>query len=190
MEKETKGLFRRMLDFWKEKIGAEETVGIGFPHEKERESEHFADRNAVGLENRKERKKIFSEDMAEEGEWKRKRLFAEPEAEAQHRKETRLFSESAKIFRKEETAEERMQPNKMIFLQEDPVTERKERQRIPVLAEGEKPAEASVEKESLKEIHFAEREVQKEAEVDVEKLMRQITKKLWEEREGCGRRLR
>lgn len=30
MEKEKKGLFGRLLDFWKEKIGAGETKGIGF----------------------------------------------------------------------------------------------------------------------------------------------------------------
>ena len=49
----------------------------------------------------------------------------------------------------------------------------------------EKEAEESPEREKIKK-----EGQQVESEIDIEKLMRQMTKKLWEERESCGRRLR
>ena len=61
---------------------------------------------------------------------------------------------------------------------------------MPFLMEAEQKTEAAkAEEQQTEKVHLWT-EPQKEAEVDVEKLMRQITKKLWEEREGCGRRLR
>ena len=47
LEKEKKGLFGRMLDFWREKIGMGETDGIGFWNDRENVENHFAEMGAV-----------------------------------------------------------------------------------------------------------------------------------------------
>ena len=70
--------------------------------------------------------------------------------------------------------------------------EAEKRNIVPVMEEvaqeeekTEEEAEESPEREKIKK-----EGQQVESEIDIEKLMRQMTKKLWEERESCGRRLR
>ena len=70
-------------------------------------------------------------------------------------------------------------------------TEKKEERKVVTIpAMGEKKVELLQEEAEKSEKMPMRTEIQKAAEIDVEKLMQQITKKLWEEREGCGRRLR
>ena len=66
----------------------------------------------------------------------------------------------------------------------------KKRRRIDIAEQKEKAKEPLTEEKENESKMSVWAEPQKTAEIDVEKLMRQITKKLWEEREGCGRRLR
>ena len=184
MEKERKSLFGRLLDFWKERFGDMEEDGIGFQREKEVVENHFVESGAADA--RRGRERDFPMEMAEK---KQKLFFSEHEEKHQNGKETGLFAETAKVFR-EEATEERENRDKLIFLQDEPMTEKEDRKTVPFLMEAEQKTEAAkAEEQQTEKVHLW-KEPQKEAEVDVEKLMRQITKKLWEEREGCGRRLR
>ena len=64
MEKEKKGLFGRLLDFWKEKIGAGETKGIGFWNGARELENRFAEMgDSVSL--KQEKKKAFWEEKVE-----------------------------------------------------------------------------------------------------------------------------
>ena len=65
MEKEKKGLFGRLLDFWTEKIGIGETDSIGFWHEKRTVENHFAEMGAVAALSQQETKRAFWEEAAE-----------------------------------------------------------------------------------------------------------------------------
>ena len=65
MEKEKKGLFGRLLDFWTEKIGIGETDSIGFWHEKRTVENHFAEMGAVAALSQQGMKKAFWEEAAE-----------------------------------------------------------------------------------------------------------------------------
>lgn len=189
MEKERKSLFGRLLDFWKERFGSAEADGIGFQYEKDDVENHFAEMGAVAVLSQKKVKQDFLEKTAEEKKQERNWIF-EAEEELRKTKKMSLFSEEAKVFREEEKGEEQTQQGKLIFLQEEPLKERKRRQSIPVRTEEKQKTETvDVEAGRTEKVHL-QAETQKETEVDVEKLMRQITKKLWEEREGCGRRLR
>ena len=47
MEKREKGLFGRLLAFWKEKISMSEGGNIGFWHDTETVENHFAEMGAV-----------------------------------------------------------------------------------------------------------------------------------------------
>ena len=81
----------------------------------------------------------------------------------------------------------------MIFMQEAPFAEREKRKTIPIVAEtglAEKAAVAEEAEELPQEAPKKEREQAKGAEIDIERLMREMTKRLWEEREASGRRLR
>ena len=71
-------------------------------------------------------------------------------------------------------------------MQEDKAKE----ERIATEIRKEKTTESFTEEKEEDREMSARIEQQNSAEIDVEKLMQQITKKLWEEREGCGRRLR
>ena len=73
-----------------------------------------------------------------------------------------------------------------------PEEETEKRQVIPVSEEKVQEKELAVEeiKEPQSTVVSKKEEKQTEPVVDIEKLMRQMTKKLWEERESCGRRLR
>ena len=78
------------------------------------------------------------------------------------------------------------------FLWEMPMEEQEKRSIIPVMAEPVQEKESVLEErqEKLERETTEREEPQAEPTVDIEKLMRQMTKKLWEERESCGRRLR
>ena len=78
------------------------------------------------------------------------------------------------------------------FLWEMPMEEQEKRSIIPVMAEPVQEKESVLEErqEKLERETTKREEPQAESTVDIEKLMRQMTKKLWEERESCGRRLR
>ena len=75
---------------------------------------------------------------------------------------------------------------------EMPAEETERRRIIPVTAEMEQKKEvvSAEQQERSEQKTFQKEETKVEPVVDIEKLMRQMTKKLWEERESCGRRLR
>ena len=77
------------------------------------------------------------------------------------------------------------------FFTETAEEEREKRRIVPVSAEvvQEEKRYAEEEKVPVKEAYKKEG-TQTEPVIDIEGLMRQMTKKLWEERESCGRRLR
>lgn len=206
MEKEKKGLFGRLLDFWKEKISLGETEGIGFWNDTENAENHFAEMGAVASLTQEETKKAFWKETAgmtqdeteeriffvEEAE-KEKPIEEEKEAANKKRNRAKLFAEE--VFRNggwetEATEESRLGE---VFLWEMPEEEKTARNIIPVAEEAEQEEEAT-ETEAGQEIPMEEipkrEEKQRETQIDIEKLMRQMTKKLWEERESCGRRLR
>ena len=68
MEKKRKGLFERLMDFWKEKIHMVGEDRIGFWYEKESLEEHFAEMGAVADVSRKEvQKNFFTEEEEKQG---------------------------------------------------------------------------------------------------------------------------
>lgn len=230
MEKERKGLFGRLLDFWKEKIGAGETKGIGFWNGAKNVQNPFIEMgDAVSL-NQKEKKKAFWEEMeetvfeekkqarsvleqekriffAESNEERRKFLknVEETEAEdgrekgsetvkegkrAEKRKVPHFFT--AEVFREERQAEAEESKLGQAFLWERLEEEREERSILPVTedAKQEKVVVSQGEQEFPKAEAVKREEPKTEEPFDIEKLMQEMTKKLWEERESCGRRLR
>lgn len=214
MEKEKKGLFGRLLDFWKEKIGMGGTDSIGFWNGAEDVEKHFDEMGAVASLNQGEMRKTFWEESVDEVleekeqddsvlEEQKKIFFAEAEerkeenllileeAEKMEEKQgTKLFR--TEVFREKRQAEEEKGGLGETFLWEMPAEEPAKRRIIPVTAEPEDKEEPTAEEaqESLERKVTKREEPQIEPVVDIEKLMRQMTKKLWEEREGCGRRLR
>ncbi|MGN0134920.1 MAG: hypothetical protein ACI4AO_09345 [Anaerotignum sp.] len=213
MEKEKKGLFGRLLDFWKEKIGAGETKGIGFWNGAKNVQNPFIEMgDAVSL--KQEKKKTFWEEKVETVlgekeetggllEQERKFFFAEAEKKregisetvedgegAEERKVSHLFT--AEVFREERQAEAEKSKMGQAFLWERPEEERDRRSIVPVAeeAEREKAIVSEGEQEMPKTETVKREEPQTETELDIEKLMQEMTKKLWEERESCGRRLR
>ena len=211
MEKEKKGLFGRLLDFWKEKIGIGGTDSIGFWHEKRTVENHFAEMGTVAALSQQEMKRVFWEEAAEtvfqqeEMEnivlGKRKDAVIEKKEDsasemqeeserAENKRTTRIFT--AELFREEKQAEAEKEGMGRTFFLEKPVEEVEWRRVIPVTAEmaHEKKVALEEPQEMEKREEPQRKEVQAEPVVDIEKLMRQMTKKLWEERESCGRRLR
>lgn len=214
MEKEKKGLFGRMLDFWKEKISMDETDGIGFWNGKETTETHFAEMGAVAALSQGETKRAFWEEAAEtalekkeadsdileqekrfffvEAEKEEKEKFSEPTEEEKIQKKavSRLFT--AEFFREEKETEVEEGRMGQAFLWEEPEEEKEKRSIVPVAEEGAQAekniAEAEEEMPKVEPVKREER--QEEMPFDIEKLMQQMTKKLWEERESCGRRLR
>lgn len=213
MEKEKKGLFGRLLDFWKEKIGAGETKGIGFWNGARELENRFAEMgDAVSL--KKEKKKAFWEEKVETVlgvkeeaggllEQEKKLFFAEAEKEqkenseageegekTEKRKVSSLFL--TEVFREERQEEAEESKMGQVFLWEMPEMEKERRSIVPVAEEAKQ--EKAIVSEGGQEFPKAEtakkEEPQTEMPFDIEKLMQQMTKKLWEERESCGRRLR
>ena len=149
MQQEKKGLFGRLLDFWKEKT-EEADGGIGFWSGGKMEGKTAAENRQDALSQEKAEKKPF-------------------------------FWEETVRTAKEKKAEEA------------PFAEQEKRKTIPIVAEtglAEKAAAAEEAEELPQEAPKKEREQAKGAEIDIERLMREMTKRLWEEREASGRRLR
>lgn len=213
MEKEKKGMFVRLLDFWKEKIGTGETKGIGFWNGARELENRFAEMgDAVSL--KQEKKKTFWEEKVaavlgekeEEGgllEQEKKLFFAEAEKEPEEKSEAGEEGEeaekqkvphlfTAEVFREERQAEAEESKMGQVFLWESPEEERDRRSIVPVAEKTEQEKVfAAEEKPEMPKAEKAKREeAQTETPFDIEKLMQQMTKKLWEERESCGRRLR
>ena len=202
MEKEKKGLFGRLLDFWKEKIGMGEMDSIGFWNGEEAVENHFAEMGAVAVLNQQETKKNFWEEqteMSSEGKgWEllsdektEKKYFRENDRTIEERKEPAAIF-TAEIFR--EKSQKETEDNMMgrSLLWKEPVEEQATRRIIPVVMEtaNEKKEYAEREEPVPKKEESRKEEKQTETMVDIEKLMQEMTKRLWEERESCGRRLR
>lgn len=158
MQQEKKGLFGRLLDFWKEKT-EEAGGGIGFWSGGKTEGKTTAENRQDALPQEKAEKKPF---FWEETVRTAKEKKAE-EAETFGQERRRSFAEQEK------------------------------RKTIPIVAEtglAEKAAASEEAEELPQEAPKKEREQAKGAEIDIERLMREMTKRLWEEREASGRRLR
>ena len=182
MQQEKKGLFGRLLDFWKEKT-EEAGGGIGFWSGGKTEGKTTAENRQDALPQEKaEKKPFFWEETVRTAKGKK----AE-EAETFGQERRRSFAEEKTEWRE---AEER---RKTIFMQEAPFAEQEKRKTIPIVAEtglAEKAAASEEAEELPQEAPKKEREQAKGAEIDIERLMREMTKRLWEEREASGRRLR
>ena len=201
MEKKRKGLFERLMDFWKEKIYVEGEDRIGFWYEKNPLEEHLVEMGTTADVNQKEMQKNFFSEKEEQWQMLQEMFSAEKTEKPQKKKES-IFSESVQIFVENEEAQRNR--NVQVLQWEEPEMEKGERKNIAIVDLKEKAKEerivAAIREEKTEESFIEEKEEdremsarieqQKTAEIDVEKLMQQITKKLWEEREGCGRRLR
>ena len=133
----------------------------------------------------KQKKIVFAEAKEKE------HLQISEETEDTERKQrVNLFS--AEFFREGRKAEAEEGVLGKSFLWEMPMEEQEKRSIIPVMAEPVQEKESVLEErqEKLERETTKREELQAEPTVDIEKLMRQMTKKLWEERESCGRRLR
>ena len=202
MEKEKKGLFGRLMEFWRGKIGMDEANGIGFWHEKADVENHFSEMGAVAVLSQEETKKTFwektestvSEKIKEgfltETVKEEKAKFPEETEKAGKQSGFRIFA--AEVFREEKREETEKNGLGKAFLWEMPEKETEKRSIVPVVEEAaeEKRIAVEEEQEMPKREEMKKEEQQAEPEIDIEKLMRQMTKKLWEERESCGRRLR
>lgn len=158
MQQEKKGLFGRLLDFWKEKT-EEADGGIGFWSGGKMEGKTAAENRQDALSQEKAEKKPF--------------FWEETVRTAKEKK-----AEEAETFGQEWRR---------------PFAEQEKRKTIPIVAEtglAEKAAAAEEAEELPQEAPKKEREQAKGAEIDLERLMREMTKRLWEEREASGRRLR
>ena len=222
MEKEKKGLFRRLLDFWREKTDMNTREHIGFWNEMGQEEKLFAELGAVFSVSQQETKKTFWEETADAA-FERKEtgdlVFGNQERAnpvlkdredgdaVLGRKKNPVLEEAEKedIWRKQEKADVaggkgsmfsadffREEPKKTnsIFGGESPEKSRETRKIISVTADRPKGKEPVLEEQVPKQEEIRKKEVQAEPVIDIEKLMRQMTEKLWEEREGCGRRFR
>lgn len=211
MEKERKGLFGRILDFWKEKVSMGDMDSIGFWNEMEPKENHFAEMGAVASLMQEETKKVFWEEPVEPMMTEKKKadeisaekMFFVPKKEEETAEEVVSMNreseqQTSKMLMTEvfwnggrETDEQGETEFGKAFLWEMPEEEQPVRSIIPVMEET-KQEETTAETEE--ELWMKERpkreEKQAEIQIDIEKLMQQMTKKLWEERESCGRRLR
>ena len=200
MQQEKKGLFGRLLDFWKEKT-EEACGGIGFWSGGKTEGKTTAENRQDALPQEKaEKKPFFWEETVRTAKGKK----AE-EAETFGQERRRSFAEEKTAEAKGpalRTAEESTQERKTIvpiftaeiFREKTEWREAEERRKtIPIVAEtglAEKAAASEEAEELPQEAPKKEREQAKGAEIDIERLMREMTKRLWEEREASGRRLR
>ena len=211
MEKERKGLFERILDFWKDKISMGESDRIGFWYEKKDREDHFAEMGVVATLTQKEIKQTFWEKTAENNEEKTatekdlekwKGIFSEEEKEkktgivpiseeegTERTEEKGMFI--GDIFRMKTEGEPKEMEWGKTFFWDVSETEEEKRNIIPVLmdkAEEKTPEKEEQQEENTEPVWREEKKT--EPMEDIESLMRQITKRLWEEREGCSRRLR
>jgi len=219
MEKERQGLFQRLLSFWQGKTEADAEKGIGFWNGAEPEGKPFAEVGKLFSVGREEMKKPFWEETADAVVERRKReemifekqkiapdVFAQQETgEAVLDRETVVEGEAKKSIweNREETVgkkgrifsvdlfrEDKEKSGSELFFMESPEGPQEKRARIPALADGQQKKEPITEEQVLKQEVIRKKEVQAEPGIDIEKLMRQMTEKLWEEREGCSRRFR
>ena len=214
MAEEKKGLFGRLLDFWKEKT-EEKGGGIGFWNREKEEQGKAAEKWQDVLPQEKAEKPTFSEETMRIAKEKKeeeqgllqkegKQFFVEEKAEEKQEPALWTAEESmqerktiipiftAAVFREKTERQEEKEKRNLIFWQEEPFAEQEKRKTIPIAAEST-PAEketAEEETEKPQETPKKEREQAKGAEIDIERLMREMTKRLWEERETSGRRLR
>lgn len=205
MEKERKGLFGRLLTFWKEKKEAERAEGIGFWREKKQEEKPFAEMGAIASLAREEMKQTFWRETVE----KQKEIFRTDAAEKQvflaaEEREKELYAAERTEKRQQGFAAEWVQNRGekaekaeeislgKLFFWEKPEEEQAKRYIIPAAEKSKAEEKMPLQAEEEKQTAAAETKTEKQAEptIDIEKLMRQMTKKLWEERESCGRRLR
>ena len=245
MDKERKGLFGRLLEFWTEKIRMGEEDRTGFWYKTDILEEHFAEMGTVVAQNQREIQNIFVQEMTEIlpqaekpvvlAEEKQKKMKTDVENIGERNGYTTIFSTERLLEERREETEE----NKIgsIFLWEIPEADGGKRSIVPVeknvmQEEAFSFSEECVMQKEKDEISFSEERIlqkgkgefffakemagqtedegftfaeeqtiQKREEekterrasksvVDVEELMREMTRRLWEEREGCGRRLR
>ena len=154
---------------------------------------------------RRKRKRSPSFGRKQCGQQRKRRSFAEEKTEEAKGTALRTAEEStqerktiapiftAEIFREKTERHEAEERRKTIFMQEAPFAEQEKRKTIPIVAEtglAEKAAAAEEAEDVPQEAPKKEREQAKGAEIDIERLMREMTKRLWEEREASGRRLR
>lgn len=202
MEKEKKGLFGRLLEFWREKISMGEMDSIGFWHEKADVENRFSEMGAVAVLSQEETKKTFWQEMGKDASEEEMGVFLSEtvkeektdlleEAEKMGKQNgSRIFA--AEVFQEEKKKETEEKGIGKAFLWEVPEKETEKRSIVPVMEEAaeEKRIVMEEEQEMPKREDMKKEEQQAEPVIDIEKLMRQMTKKLWEERESCGRRLR
>jgi hypothetical protein len=121
-------------------------------------------------------------DMWEKDKEKPLRMAEEEKTGKSEQKDVELFR--GDVFWKEERREKETAEERSVFLREMELES--ETRSVPAVEKSEDHIEMRETAETTK------KETQKKAEptVDIEKLMRQITERLWEEREGCGRKLR
>lgn len=228
MKKERKGLFGRLLEFWKEKIGAEEGDGIGFWNGAEHTENHLAERDD-GVSWIGEEKKAFWQGSVERMREEKKQesgIFAQEKdtffaaaeeetyvplqtkeerapkvsledaaAERGERKQARRKTSqllTGEMFREERKEGEEEPQMGRAFLWSMPGEEGENRHTLPITEEvGRETAAMTEEEQEMPQREAVKREEKTAATpLDIEMLMGQITKKLWEERESCGRRLR
>ena len=207
MEREKDGLFGRLVHFWKEKIRMQGEDGIGFWKEEENVENHFAEMGTVAALSQKEIKGTFWKEEAERKEQEKKIVQLLPDVEeAKVRKENpgeveeregkaehspRVFMAERFAMKKAEGTDENSL--RSVFVKDMPDEAKGKRHIIPVLEENSMTQEREQTAEVLQEDtaeNFQKEEKSVESKLDVEQLMREITKRLWEERGGCGRRLR
>ena len=182
MEKEEKGLFYRLMDFWKEKVSLGGTEMIGFPEERKERTIPLAEMGAVAALAQEETRLVFREEsLPREKEEKKENstVWAEKPVQRAERNMTEWLEEAVSETRTSEKEDD-------VFL----VREEKRKNILLAAAEKEQKKELSEEAEETKTELPKREERQAEQAVDIEQLMQKITKKLWEERESSGRRLR
>lgn len=202
------------IGFWSEKKTEKALAAEGMPEaQKETEKLTFWEKTVQRTAEqkaeeqglfRREGRRIFSEEKKEKErkesllqvmerdvrEWKEPLLeTAEQSAQA---KKMPLPIFAAEIFREEAEWSTEKEKRKTIFLQETPLEEKEERKPVPIIATESRLAEetAAEEKEMPQQLQKeAKAEREQMPEIDIERLMQEMTKKLWEEREMSGRRL-
>ena len=208
MEKEKDGLFGRLVLFWKEKIRMQGEDGIGFWKEADGTENHFAEMGVVAALSQKETKGTFWQEEAERKGQEKEVVQILPEVEERKGRKENLPEDEereekpkhiSKIFAAERFAAEKITETdgddlRSVFLRNMPDEDIEERPIIPVFEENnvmqEREQNADVLQREDNTGNFQKEEKPAESKLDVEQLMREITKRLWEEREGCGRRLR
>lgn len=226
MEQEKKGLFERLLDFWRERT-TEKGGGIGFWHRAKAEGDTGAENSQGILPQEKAEKPSFWAETAQRTEgstfWEKtaqrtaeqkketegllrkegKQLFLEEKAEGKkepllrteeksvQEKKTHIPIFAAEIFQEKTEQYREREKRKTIFLRESPLEEKEKRKAVPIVTteRGLAEEEAAEEKEMPQKKPKTEREQEKGEEIDIERLMQEMTKRLWEEREMSGRRL-